>query len=53
MNQFKVTLYINSWSNDPTEWIAEGVQQCLEEGEELTCINTVKYLNDEQEDKRN
>ena len=48
MNQFKVTVYINTWSEDPTDWIAENINDCLEEGEELTSITTVRYENDEQ-----
>ena len=43
MNQFKVTVYINTWSEDPTDWIAENINDCLEEGEELTSITTVRY----------
>ena len=53
MNKFKVTIYLDTSSEDPTDWIAEGVQQCLEEGEELTSITTVRYENDEQESECN
>lgn len=53
MNSFKVTVYINSWSLDPTDWIAANISDCLEEGEELTAITTIRYENDEQESKCN
>jgi hypothetical protein len=48
MNKFKVTVYLDTWSEDPTDWITEYIIDCLEEGEELTSITTVRYENDEQ-----
>ena len=53
MNKFKVTVYLDTWSEDPTDWIAEYINDCLEEGEELTSITTVRYENDEQESEYN
>lgn len=48
MNQFKITVHINTWSEDPTDWIADYIVDCLEEGEELTSITTVRYENDNE-----
>ena len=48
MNQFKITVYISTTSDDPTHWIAESIIDSLEEGEELTSITTVRYENNDQ-----
>ena len=44
MNTFKVTLLIDTWSEDPSEWIADAICDQLEdEDEELRFIQTVRY----------
>ena len=53
MNQFKITVYISTTSEDPTSWIAESIIDNLEKGEELTSITTVRYKNNDQKSKCN
>ena len=42
MNLFKVTLLIDTWSQDPTDWIIDAVDANLEEDETLLSILTVR-----------
>lgn len=42
MNRFKVTLLIDTWSADPTDWIIDAVDENLEEDETLRSILTVR-----------
>ena len=53
MNKFKVTVYLETWSADPSDWIAETIADCLEEGEELTSITAVRFETNEQESECN
>jgi|TARA_X000001388_G_scaffold65510_1_gene52004 hypothetical protein len=48
MNQFKITVYISTTSENPTSWLTESIIDNLEEGEELTSITTVRYENNDQ-----
>ena len=48
MNKFKITLLIDTWSSDPTDWIIDAVDDHLEEDETLISILTVRQ-NDVQE----
>lgn len=48
MNQFKITVYISTPSEDPTSLIAKSIIDNLEKGEELTSITTVRYENNDQ-----
>ncbi len=48
MNQFKLTVYISTTSENPTSWLTESIIDNLEEGEELTSITTVRYENNDQ-----
>ncbi len=50
MNTFKVTLLIDTWSADPSDWIAESICDQLDEDETLKSILTVRY---EQESECN
>ena len=51
MNTFKVTLLIDTWSEDPSDWIADAICDQLDTKEEqLRSILTVRY---EQESERN
>ena len=43
MNTFKVTLLIDTWSEDPTDWIIDAVDSNLEEDETLRSILTVRH----------
>lgn len=42
MNRFKVTLLIDTYSEDPTDWIIDAVDENLEEDETLRSILTVR-----------
>ena len=43
MNTFKVTLLIDTWSEDPTDWIADTIcEQLDEKDEQLRSILTVR-----------
>ena len=42
MNTFKITLLIDTWSEDPTDWIIDAVDANLEEDETLRSILTVR-----------
>lgn len=42
MNRFKITLLIDTWSEDPTDWIIDAVDENLEEDETLRSILTVR-----------
>ncbi len=42
MNRFKVTLLIDTYSEDPTDWIIDAVDTNLEEDETLRSILTVR-----------
>ena len=48
MNQFKITVYISTTSENPTSWLTESIIDNLKEGEELTSITTVRYENNDQ-----
>ena len=50
MNTFKITLLLDTYSEDPSDWIADSICDQLEEDETLRSILTVRY---EQESKRN
>ena len=39
MNQFKVTLVINTYSEDPEDWIVDAVGDQLEDDESLNSID--------------
>ena len=41
MNRFEVKLLIETYSEDPDEWIIDAVDQFLEEDESLISIRTV------------
>ena len=45
MNTFKITLLLDTWSEDPSDWIAESICDQLDEvgGETLRSILTVRY----------
>ena len=46
MNTFKVTLLLDTWSEDPTDWITDAICDQLDEfgeGETLRSILTVRY----------
>lgn len=47
MNTFKVSFVLETWSEDPTEWIIDGICDNLEDDEGL---NTLKIIRHEQED---
>ena len=42
MNTFKVTLLIDTYSEDPTDWIIDAVDANLEDDEILKSILTVR-----------
>jgi len=42
MNTFKITLLIDTWSEDPTDWIIDAVDDNLEGDETLRSILTVR-----------
>ena len=51
MNTFKITLLLDTWSEDPSDWIADAICDQLDNKEEqLRSILTVRY---EQESERN
>ena len=51
MNTFKITLLLDTWSEDPSDWIVDAICDQLEgEDEQLRSILTVRY---EQESERN
>ena len=51
MNRFKVTLLIDTWSADPTEWIVDSIADQLDDKEEeLVSITVTRY---DQESKCN
>ena len=49
MNRFKVTLLIDTYSEDPTDWIIDVVDANLEKDETLRSILTVKQDVEESE----
>ena len=48
MNTFKVTLLIDTYSEDPTDWIIDAVDENLEDGEILKSILTVRQNNEQE-----
>ena len=49
MNTFKVTLLIDTWSEDPTDWIIDAVDANLDGDEILKSILTVRQNVEEGE----
>ena len=47
MNSFKITLHIDTYSEDPTEWIIDAIDENLEQDEVLKSILTVRQNLDE------
>ena len=39
MNQFTITIQLNTYSESPEDWIAESIIDQLEEGEELVSLS--------------
>ena len=50
MNTFKITLLLETYSEDPSDWITDSICDQLEKDETLRSILTVRY---EQESERN
>ena len=49
MNTFKVTLLIDTYSEDPTDWIIDAIDDHLEDDEILKSILTVRQNVEESE----
>ena len=50
MNTFKITLLLDTWSEDPSDWIAEAICDQLEgEDETLRSILTVRYEQESED----
>ena len=49
MNTFKVTLLIDTYSADPTDWIIDAIDANLEDDEILKSILTVRQNVEESE----
>ena len=49
MNTFKVTLLIDTYSEDPTDWIIDALDAVLEKDEILKSILTVRQNVEEGE----
>ena len=47
MNSFKITLHIDTYSEDPTDWIIDAIDDNLEKDEVLKSILTVRQDLDE------
>jgi len=45
VNKFKVTFEIETYSEDPTEWIVDAISTELEPEESLPFITVVRYEN--------
>ena len=43
MNTFKITLLLDTYSEDPSDWIADTICDQLETDETLRSILTVRY----------
>ena len=43
MNTFKITLLLDTYSEDPSDWITDSICDQLEEDETLRSILTVRY----------
>lgn len=45
MNTFKITILIDTWSEDPTDWLIDAIDDNLEGEEILKSILTVRQEN--------
>ena len=43
MNEFEVKLLVNTYSEDPTDWIIDAVADNLDKDEELVSITVIRY----------
>ena len=43
MNRFKVSFTLETWSEDPTEWVIDGVCDNLEQDERMESFEIARY----------
>ena len=43
MNTYEIVLRLNTYSEDPTEWIIDAIADNLEKDEELVSITVIRY----------